>query len=271
MLTRHECVRLLLAVGLTLCSGVVAAAGMRVLPLRLDINPKTRLATLELTNLASLDMGVQMDAKAWHQEAGADIYTDTQDLFFAPPIFAIPAGKTRTVRFRLKRGADLSRELAYRVYAQQIAVPPGMGDPGAAAMAGGVEVKLRFGIPLFVAAIEAKPPVLEARLVKDASGFSLRLRNSGGTHLKVFSAQVLSQSDDTVFAETQKSATDTNYLLPDNGSDWPLHQPGKAEAVALAAGTYRVRIKTDYYANPNRRDEAFGADGSLTTNLTLAP
>lgn len=262
--------RRLAAAGLGLCVAASAqAAGMRIVPLRLDINPKTRLASLELTNISKQDIAVQMDAMAWQQQDGRDAYSETKDLFFAPPIFAIPAGKTKTVRFRLKRGADLNKELSYRVYAQQIAVPPGMGS-AVAAMVGGVDVKLRFGIPLFVTAIQPTPPALQAAFARtEAGALALNLSNSGGTHLKIFKAEVLALDGESVLAETGQSNTETNYLLAGNQSLWPLQVPGKPQAAALPPGSYRLRFKTDYYAL--KRNEAFAADGSLQTTQTLAP
>jgi len=247
-------------------TGVAHAAGMRVVPLRLEMTAKGGTATLELTNLTPDNMGVQIDARRWQQDAetGADAYEDTQDLLFAPPIVAIPAGKTRTVRFRLRRGASADRELAYRVYVQQLAAPPD-DNPERSTLAGGVEVRLRLGIPLFVAAIKPIAPQLTTAAQSLPSGQSaLRLSNSGGTHLKLMQVEVLDASGKPV-AETSLSNTDTNYLLAGSSSTWPLHKPGVNDAATLSPGAYTLRIKSDYY--PARSNNGFSADGLTTRTL----
>ena len=240
------------------------AAGMRVVPLKLDMTAKGGTATLEVTNLTTDNMGVQVEAKAWAQQAGADVYTDTQDLLFAPPIIAIPAGKTRTVRFRLRRAAAMDRELSYRVYVQQLAAAPDQ-DPKGAAMAGGVEVRLRLGIPLFVAAIKPAPPVIEASATAEDRG-AIRLANPGAMHLKLMQVQVLDAGGKAV-AETNLADTQTNYLLPGAASRWPLRAPGRSEPVTLAPGSYSLRIQSDYYSP--RGQNGFSAEGIATRSLTV--
>lgn len=244
------------------------AAGMRVVPLKLEMTAKGGAATLELTNLTPDNMGVQVEARGWAQSEGADVYTDTKDLLFAPPIIAIPAGKTKTVRFRLRRGPSPDRELSYRVYVQQLAAAPG-SEAGQAAMAGGVEVRLRLGIPLFVAAIKPQPPGFEVAAVRLASSSGLKLSNPGAMHLKIMQVEVVDGSG-TVVAETKLSDTQTNYLLPGSASNWPLHAPGAiAKPVVLPSGRYTVRVKTDYYSP--RGVAGFSSEGFATRQLDVAP
>ena len=243
------------------------AAGMRVVPLKLEMTAKSGTATLELTNLTSDNMGVQMEAKAWAQAEGADVYTDTQDLLFAPPIIAIPAGKTKTVRFRLRRGASPDRELSYRVYVQQLAAAPDSAA-GQAAMAGGVEVRLRLGIPLFVAAIKPQPPGFEASAMQQPTASALRLKNPGKAHLKIMQVEVVDASG-TVVAETNLSDTQTNYLLPGSEGIWPLHLPRANDPVTLPAGHYSLRVKTDFYSP--RGVAGFSSEGFATRSLEVAP
>ena len=240
---------------------------MRVVPLKLEMTAKGGAATLELTNLTSDNMGVQIEAKAWAQANGADVYTDTQDLLFAPPIIAIPAGKTKTVRFRLRRGPSPDRELSYRVYVQQLAAAPDSA-PGQAAMAGGVEVRLRLGIPLFVAAIKPQPPGIEASVIRLADRSALRLKNPGNVHLKIAQVEVVDASG-TVVAETRMSDTQTNYLLSGSESSWPLHLPKANDLVVLAAGRYNLLFKTDFYSP--RGVAGFSSEGFATRTLDVAP
>lgn len=67
---------------------------------------------------------VQLEAMAWNKAQGQDIYTPTTDLIAAPPIFTVPPGGTQIVRIGLRRAPDPQRELAYRVYFQEIPPPP---------------------------------------------------------------------------------------------------------------------------------------------------
>ncbi len=250
------------------CSHSALAAGLRVVPLKLEMTARGGAATLELTNLTRDNIGVQIESKAWAQANGADVYTVTQDLLFAPPIVAIPAGKTKTVRFRLRRGPSTDHELSYRIYVQQLAAAPDSASDRNA-LAGGVEVRLRLGIPLFVAAIKPQPPGVEAVALRLAGGGSaLRLKNPGKIHLKIAQVEVVDRSG-TVVAETNLTDTQTNYLLPGSESRWPLHVPQRNEAVALAAGRYTLRFKTDFYSP--RGIAGFSSEGFATRTLDVAP
>ena len=254
--------------GAVMLSCSASAAGLRVVPLKLEMTAKGGAATLELTNLTSDNIGVQVEAKAWAQAEGADVYTDTKDLLFAPPIIAIPAGKTKTVRFRLRRGPSLGQELSYRIYVQQLAAAPD-SNVGNTTMAGGVEVRLRLGIPLFVAAIKPQLPGFEARAIRLPDGMSaLRLKNPGGQHLKVAQVEVV-DSAGTVVAETTLTDTQTNYLLPGSESTWPLHLPKRSDAVSLPAGRYSLRVKTDFYSP--RGVAGFSGEGFATRTLEVTP
>lgn len=244
-----------------------SAAGLRVVPLKLEMTARGGAATLELTNLTRDNMGLQIEAKAWAQEQGADVYTDTKDLLFAPPIIAIPAGKTKTVRFRLRRGPSPDHELAYRIYVQQLAAAPDNGTDQSA-LAGGVEVRLRLGIPLFVAAIKPQLPGLEASAIHTPGNTALRLKNPGRAHLKIMQVEVVNGSG-AVVAETNLTNTQTNYLLPGSESTWPLHVPQGSNPATLAPGRYTLRVKTNFYSP--RAVAGFSSEGFATRTLDVSP
>jgi fimbrial chaperone protein len=255
-----------------LASGLAAAlpawsAGMRVVPLRVDMTAKGGSASLEVTNLSPAPMGVQVEAKAWAQQAGADVYTPTTDLFFAPPIISIPAGKTKTIRFRLRRGAAAEQELAYRIYVEQLAAAPD-APRSEGVVASGVDVRLRMGIPLFVAAVKPQPPVLTLAAGTEVGNSVLKLANTGGTHLKVLRMEVR-DAGGAVVAESGMATTQTNYLLPGNASVWPLRVPQQATPLRLSPGRYTVRLQTDFYSAKGQG--GFGADGLLTQTVDLPP
>ena len=248
---------------------LAAAAGLRVVPLKLEMTAKLGSATLQLTNLTPDQIAVQLDAKAWTQVNGADEYGDTKDLLFAPPIVAIGAGKTKTVRFRLRRGAALDRELAYRIYVQQLATAPGSGSDGSS-LAGGVEVRLRLGLPLFVGAVQPAAPALEAAAITQPGGqTALRLSNPGAMHLKITQLQVLDASG-KLLATSELADSQTNYLLAGSRTLWPLHAPQDAAPVTLPPGRYQLKFASDYYAprgSPLLKS-GFASDGLITLATT---
>jgi len=250
----------------------VAAAGLRVVPLKLEMTARLGSASLQLTNLTSEQIAVQLDAKSWTQVNGADEYADTKDLLFAPPIVAIGAGKTKTVRFRLRRGAALDRELAYRIYVQQLAATPSSGSDGSS-LAGGVEVRLRLGLPLFVGAVQPVVPALQATAQRGPDGRSaLHLANPGAMHLKITQAQVLDARGKLV-ATAELSDSQTNYLLAGSSTRWPLHLPQGAAPVTLAPGRYQLKFASDYYAPRGSAllKTGFASDGLITLSLDVAP
>jgi fimbrial chaperone protein len=188
---------------------------------------------VELRNDGDAAVVVQTRLVAWSQEAGQDVYTPTRDVLASPPIFTLVPGATQTIRLGLRRDPDPSRELAYRIFLEEV---PGPEKPEAT----GVRMFLRLGLPIFVLA-DALPPPAPAWRADGAAGgaAAVTLDNSEGRrHVQVISIRLGPPEADTVWAEETKPA----YVLPGQARTWTLETPLPE---AAKSGRVRLRATTD--------------------------
>ena len=93
---------------------------------------------------------MQMEISRWTQPENQDHLEPTQDLLATPPIFSLEPGQSQIVRIGLRRPPDRQRELAYRLFAQELPEPTPEGFIG-------LQMVLRLSIPVFVAPAAPAP------------------------------------------------------------------------------------------------------------------
>jgi fimbrial chaperone protein len=134
------------------------------------------------------------------------------------------------VRVGLRRAPDAHRELAYRLFLQEIPPPPKPGFQG-------LRVALRIGVPVFVVPAVAAAPVLRWQAARAPQGqLKVSLANSGNAHVQVanFKLAVVGGED---LGTHQVSA----YVLPGQSRDWLV----KASPMPAAGAVLRLTAQTD--------------------------
>lgn len=116
----------------------VSAGTLQVDPIRLEIDSNRRTATVRVRNQEQVPVTIRAYPLEWHQEGGADVYSESSAVIVSPPIFTIPAGGTQIVRVGLRTASAEPR--AYRLIVEEVP----QASPG-----GGVRVALRLNLPLF--------------------------------------------------------------------------------------------------------------------------
>src|SRR4051812_46070459 len=106
--------------------GVANAGSFAVNPVRATLSAKQTVSSLVVRNSGSESTVIQLEVVNWAQEDGKDVYTPTKELLATPPIFTVPPGGSQVVRVGLRRATDSQRELAYRLFLQE--VPPAKTD-----------------------------------------------------------------------------------------------------------------------------------------------
>lgn len=208
--------RAFLCAGLVL-SGLAAASwalagSLQISPVRIVLSAQTPIVVLTVRNESAKASVMQLEGVSWQQSAGEDIYVPTREVLATPPIFTVPPGGTQIIRVGLRRPPDSRRELAYRLFLQEVpaATAPQNKD--------GVSVVLRFGIPIFVAPAGAAPrPLLEWRAVM-ATQKALRIEaiNRGDAHVQVSGFSLAAADGGPLLAQHQGM----DYLLPEQGRHW---------------------------------------------------
>jgi fimbrial chaperone protein len=182
-------------------------------PVRINLSGQAPIAVLAVRNESTESSVMQLSVMSWLQEGNDDIYTSTNEVLATPPIFTVPPGGTQIVRVGMRRKVEVRRELAYRLFIQEVALA------GVDAKVGEVKLALRFGIPVFVA--PANPhlpkPLLDWR-VKVAPQNALRIEamNQGDAHVQILGIALRPAADGAVLAEFRGM----DYLLAKQGRSW---------------------------------------------------
>ncbi|WP_233843368.1 fimbria/pilus periplasmic chaperone [Dyella sp. 2HG41-7] len=218
-----------LATGLIsiLVAGTAGAAGFGVSPLRLDL-AGNRSTTVEVTNPGDTPVDLEVQAKAWTQADGKDVYSDTSDLTFYPAKFTLAGKGKRVIRVTTSGKSDLpDTEKAYRLYITELPVLTHEAGEN-------IELRERFGVPLFVHKPKASSQ-LSASVEGGGAGIvKVRLINQGTAH-----AHLTSIASDP--AGIQGAALDEWYVLPGASHVFSLPVSGSVCNQAQA----KLHIKTD--------------------------
>jgi fimbrial chaperone protein len=216
--------------GLAFLFGAAAACAgsFAVNPVRATLSAKQPVGSLVVRNNGAEPTVVQLEAVSWSQQDGKDIYAATKEILATPPIFTLPAGGSQVVRVGMRRPADPQREIAYRLFLQE--VPPSKSDMQ------GLRVVLRMGLPVFVIPPTAAAPVLRWQAYRTPDGaLKVNLTNNGNAHIQVAKSKVTLASGQPL--ATQEVAA---YVLSGQSRDWlykPIPLPAPGAKLRVAAQT----------------------------------
>lgn len=247
----YQRMSIILCLSATLLAGAPIAAaqtGFSIQPLKLNLSGRQKNTSIELTNLTNQTLPIQIKLFSWSQKNGEQVLEPSRDVFFAPPITNVEANSKQTVRFRLKRGADVDRERSYRLFIEQL-------PPTNPALAAAMDFRLRFNIPLFVAAVRYSDPDFLVTATAVEGGLRVRLNNRGKSHVKVKNVAVYKRgvrlsapTVKDVISSVPGSSAGTSYALPGTELEWLLPlPPGTPPAEAL-----EVALTTNFYNNSGR-------------------
>jgi fimbrial chaperone protein len=202
----------------------VAAQGLSVDPVVIELAPGKQAGTLRLRSSADKEQVIQLRAFAWQQGLdGRDQLMPTEDLVIGPPLVRLAAGKEQVVRVLLRTPA--ASERAYRIVVDRLPEAPRGGE---------IQVHLTLSLPLFAGVPRQKGPAPEWRILPDKGTRFLTLRNRGGTHLRVDSLAMRTGGG----AYVDILSNGSRYVLADGERRWPVPvgvstTPGQAVQVRV--------------------------------------
>lgn len=247
LLKRFAIPLLLLLAAITLLLGLPHPANAQtpggsilIWPVDPVIEADERAAALWLENPGKAPITLQVRIYAWAQADGKNAYAEQDVVVGTPPIVTIAPGAKQLVRLTRTVAAPTAAENAYRVVIDEIPVASAERAAGAA-----VSFRMRYSIPLFTYGSGASPPatasrpaapkhappapVLRWKVVRDATGMSLEISNSGPVHARITQASLLAGTARQPLAEGL-----LGYVLPGQAMRWPL-AAGQAEGADLVA------------------------------------
>ena len=150
----------------------VAAHGLTVTPVIINLAPQQMTTVLTLENHTDREADFQVRPFVWDQPGGDERLTPTDALVASPPLGKIAVGAKQVVRIVLRQPPQ-GREASYRLLLDQVPPPPQPGQIGLA---------LRLSLPLF-----AEPGVrvsahLRWSVEPNGAVYDLVAVNDGGRH-----------------------------------------------------------------------------------------
>lgn len=230
------------ALMLALAVPAAQAGGFGVSPIRLDFDAAVKTGAITVSNDDTVRLSFQMKLFEWSQDKnGKDQYKESGDLIFFPQLMTLKPKDKRIIRVGTK-SPPAGAERTYRLFIEELP------DANAAHRKGAqVAVKLRFGVPLFVAPVKPQlaGTIEDAKLAKGE--IQLRVRNTGNQHFR-FEA-ITARAGGAAIGQTEGW-----YLLAGAARDYTIKvdnqacaKAGKME-VALSAGS--LNLKQELEATP---------------------
>jgi len=165
----------------------VAAANLQISPVMILLRAGQGATGINMQNLGEVAVYGQVRVYQWDQKDGDDVLTPTQDVVASPPIIQIGPKSSQIIRL-VRRSEQLpASELTYRILIDEIPKDDGP--------ASGVDIRLRYSVPMFVLpADERAAPVLAWSVFKKDGFWMLRVRNSGTQRAQIGALQLSNAS-----------------------------------------------------------------------------
>ncbi|HMD59566.1 MAG TPA: fimbria/pilus periplasmic chaperone [Steroidobacteraceae bacterium] len=201
-----------------------AAGSFGVAPIRVELRDTHRIESVTVRNQSDAPLLLQTRAVAWSQDNGEERTVDTHELLVTPLIVQIAPHGEQVLRVALRRDADPSRELDYRVLFTEVAP----ADDAESQQGQGLRVALQLSVPVFVnpaAPVQAQLH-WQARTLADGS-VQVAAANLGNAHAQITGFDLMTAADAPL-----AHASAIRYVLPGSEMSWNL-----MPAVSIAADT----------------------------------
>ncbi|TWI67301.1 fimbrial chaperone protein [Pseudoduganella lurida] len=227
-----------------LTSAGAGAASLQISPVSIAFKAGQGAAAISLQNQGDTPVYGQVRAYAWSQRDGEDVLVETTDVVVSPPIIEVAPRATQMIRLILKSNAPSNVERSYRLLVDEI--------PRGGSEASGVDIRLRYSVPVFVAPSGDAAPVLAWTLYRQGNtangAWMMRVSNTGRIHAQL-GATALRNAAGTDF-ELSKGLF--GYVLPGQQRVWklPLAQDAKLQGQVTVQSTVNARPETADAATP---------------------
>lgn len=212
------------------------AANLQISPVTISFKTGQAAAGITLQNQGDAPVYGQVRAFAWSQRDGEDVLTETADVLVSPPIIEIGPRAAQTIRLVRRDVAARTSELSYRLLIDEI---PRGGGPES-----GVDILLRYSVPVFVLPTENAEPLLDWSIGRESGGWALRVSNRGRVHAQLGATRL----DNQAGQQYELSKGLLGYVLPGQQRRWML--PEGANSVLGG----RLRIDAVVNARPTTAD-----------------
>jgi fimbrial chaperone protein len=209
------------------------AGGWEIDPVRVELTPEQKTASITVKNGSDQPTSIQIQTVAWSQHDGKDVYTPTKELLVSPPIVTIAPQGEQIIRVALRRKADATNELTYRISLQELPSQPLAGFSG-------VQVAMRITLPVFVQSQKggASPKVAWAIKRMPDNVLKVSAKNQGNAHIQISNFALYVPGDDKPIVDESASS----YILAGQSHEWLLKTGALRK---ITADRLNLRADTD--------------------------
>lgn len=205
-----------LLLGVAALAAPAAAGNLTISPTRVELDGPRTSGAVTLENNAQEPVLVQVETFAWDGKLSVADLAPTRDLVAVPPVFSLAPGAKQIIRVALRDPGPRPAEATYRLVISE--VPPAKGVKG-----GGVQLALRFSLPVFATPAGAAPRP-HWLLRRHGKGGELELVNAGTAHIQLRGLRLRAADGK---AETIERP---GYVLAGQREVWSIKLPVKAGA-----------------------------------------
>jgi fimbrial chaperone protein len=225
--------RLGLALAAWLACQFALAANLQISPVTINLRAGQGATSINLQNMGETPVYGQVRVYQWDQKDGDDVLTPTQEVVASPPIIQIAARSSQMIRL-VRRSEQLpAGEMTYRILIDEIPKDDGP--------ASGVDIRLRYSVPMFVLpADERAVPLLAWSVYRKDDFWMLRVRNSGARRAQIGALELSNPAGQQFVIAPGLFG----YVLAGRVREWRLPTSGDADL----SGT--LAIKANINARP---------------------
>jgi len=195
------------------------AANLQISPVMIVLRAGQGATGITMQNLGESPVYGQVRVYLWEQKDGDDLLTPTQEVVASPPILQIGPKSSQIIRL-VRRSQQLpSSELCYRILIDEI-------PPEGASAAAGVDIRLRYSVPMFVLpADERAAPSLAWNVFKKDGNWMLRVKNSGNQRAQIGALELRNAAGGHFVIAPGLFG----YVLAGREREWRLPTPAEAD------------------------------------------
>ena len=188
------------------------ASSLQISPVTVELPPGQGASSITLRNPGKTPIYGQVRVFRWNQSPDDDALEATDDLVASPPLIRIEPQGEQMIRLVRRDAGAVTQERNYRVLVDEI--------PDAEAAAGnGVNIRLRYSVPVFVEPAGRQVPTqLSWELRREGGQWHLRVSNAGGRRAQLAAVRIVTA--DGMAHEVNQGLL--GYVLAGSARQWTI-------------------------------------------------
>jgi fimbrial chaperone protein len=199
-------------------NGPAAVGALEIGPVRVCLVGADRTTTINVRNVDTESVTVQVRAVDWTQPQGEDVYAPSDALVAIPPMLHLAPGEAREVLILVRDGPEAAGEQAFQLILDKL---PDSGGPG-------VRTVVRALVPVFVTPSDEARPHLRWSAVRSRGNLILTAFNDGDLFERLLDVRVSAEG------HALGEAAVEGYVLSGASRTWTLPAAGAASSLAIA-------------------------------------